>query len=30
MNKPNTRVAYDLQEIGKPCLEDILGEFVDK
>ena len=28
MNKPNTRVAYDLQEIGKPCLEDILGDFL--
>ncbi|MCL2857587.1 MAG: cyclic 2,3-diphosphoglycerate synthase [Oscillospiraceae bacterium] len=30
MNKPSTRVAYDLQEIGKPCLEDVLEEFLGK
>jgi predicted GTPase len=28
INKPNTRVYYDLQEIGKPDLDDILGEFI--
>lgn len=28
INKPNTRVYYDLQEIGKPDLVDVLGEFV--
>ncbi|MHA2157879.1 MAG: GTPase, partial [Candidatus Thorarchaeota archaeon] len=30
IDKPNTRVKYDLQEIGKPNLEDILKEFVKK
>lgn len=30
INKPNTRVYYDLQEIGDPNLEDILGEFLKK
>ncbi|MGM0687819.1 MAG: GTP-binding protein, partial [Promethearchaeati archaeon] len=30
IDKPNTRVRYDLQEIGKPDLEDILAEFVEK
>ncbi len=30
INKPNTRVRYDLQEIGRPNLEDILSEFVKK
>jgi len=30
MNKPSTRVAYDLQEIGKPCLDDIIAEFLGK
>ena len=30
IKKPNTRVYYDLQEIGKPDLADILDEFVDK
>jgi predicted GTPase len=30
IDKPNTRVFYDLQEIGQPDLEGILGEFVDK
>ncbi len=26
--KPNTRVYYDLQEIGKPDFKEILGEFI--
>jgi predicted GTPase len=30
IKKPNTRVYYDLQEIGKPDLTDVLGEFVKK
>ncbi len=30
INKPNTRIRYDLQEIGKPDLEDVLKEFVEK
>jgi len=30
INKPNTRVYYDLQEIGKPDLSEILDEFVKK
>ncbi|MCK5821637.1 MAG: hypothetical protein KAH17_07120 [Bacteroidales bacterium] len=30
ITKPNTRVFYDLQEIGKPDLTDILDEFVVK
>jgi predicted GTPase len=30
IRKPNTRVYYDLQEIGKPDLTDVLGEFVKK
>jgi len=28
IDKPNTRVEYALQEIGKPDLEDILSEFI--
>jgi predicted GTPase len=28
IKKPNTRVYYDLQEIGKPDLKDILNEFL--
>ncbi|MHA1587262.1 MAG: GTPase, partial [Candidatus Thorarchaeota archaeon] len=28
INKPNTRVRYNLQEIGRPNLEDVLSEFV--
>lgn len=28
IDKPNTRVFYDLQEIGKPDLDDVLGDFV--
>ena len=30
IEKPNTRVFYDLQEIGEPTLEGVLAEFVDK
>jgi len=30
IRKPNTRVHYDLQEIGSPNLCEILGDFVDK
>lgn len=30
INKPNTRVYYDLQEIGKPDLTDLLDEFILK
>jgi len=30
IKKPNTRVYYDLQEIGKPDLEMILSEFIKK
>jgi predicted GTPase len=30
INKPNTRVYYDLQEIGDPNLDQILDEFVKK
>ena len=30
INKPNTRVYYDLQEIGYPNLKEIIEEFVDK
>ncbi len=30
INKPNTRVYYDLQEIGYPTLEGILNDFVKK
>ncbi len=30
IKKPNTRVYYDLQEIGEPNLEGILDEFVQK
>ena len=28
IDKPNVRVRYDLQEIGRPNLEDVLTEFV--
>jgi predicted GTPase len=28
INKPNTRVYYDLQEIGKPDLKELLEEFL--
>jgi len=30
IHKPNTRVYYDLQEIGHPDLNGILNEFLDK
>ena len=30
IRKPNTRVYYDLQEIGKPDLSDVLEEFLSK
>ena len=30
IDKPNTRVYYDLQEIGYPNLEGILNDFVKK
>ncbi|MCF6241012.1 MAG: cyclic 2,3-diphosphoglycerate synthase [Bacteroidales bacterium] len=30
INKPNTRVYYDLQEIGEPNLDRILSDFVKK
>lgn len=30
IKKPNTRVYYDLQEIGYPSLDEIIGEFVEK
>jgi len=29
INKPNTRVYYDLQEIGHPTLQEILGDFIE-
>jgi len=28
INKPNTRVEYSLQEIGRPDMEDVLAEFI--
>ena len=30
MNKPNTRVAYELQEIGAPTMDDVIGDFLKK
>jgi predicted GTPase len=30
INKPTTRVFYDLQEIGHPNLEDVLGDFLEE
>jgi predicted GTPase len=30
INKPNTRVQYNLQEIGSPDLENILKQFIQK
>ena len=30
IDKPNTRVFYDLEEIGSPKLDDILNEFTEK
>ncbi len=29
INKPSVRVRYDLQEIGKPDLEDVIREFIE-
>lgn len=29
INKPNTRVYYDLQEIGSPNLNEVVSDFVD-
>ncbi|MCL2095435.1 MAG: cyclic 2,3-diphosphoglycerate synthase [Oscillospiraceae bacterium] len=30
INKPNTRVEYALQEIGKPDMNDVLADFINK
>jgi predicted GTPase len=30
IDKPNTRVYYDLQEIGQPTLAGVIDEFVEK
>ena len=30
ITKPNTRVTYNLQEIGKPDIEDVLADFIAK
>jgi predicted GTPase len=30
IKKPNTRVYYDLQEIGYPNLEEVIDDFVKK
>jgi hypothetical protein len=30
INKPSTKVDYDLQEIGKPDLNELIGDFLDK
>ena len=30
INKPNTRVAYNLQEIGRPNMEDVIADFLEK
>jgi predicted GTPase len=30
IEKPHVRIQYELQEIGKPNLEDILKDFVKK
>jgi predicted GTPase len=30
IDKPNTRVEYELQEIGRPDMEDVLNEFIAK
>ena len=29
IKKPHTRVKYDLQEIGSPTLDDLIGDFLD-
>ena len=30
IKKPNTRVYYDLQEIGNPNLREVMNDFVKK
>ena len=30
INKPNTRVEYSLQEIGRPDMDDVLADFIRK
>ena len=30
INKPSTRVTYDLQSIGKPTLKDVIDDFLIK
>jgi len=30
INKPNTRVTYALQEIGEPCMDEVIGDFLKK
>jgi hypothetical protein len=30
IEKPHTRVFYDLQEIGKPDLDSVLDEFIEE
>jgi len=30
IKKPNTRVYYDLQEIGNPNLEEVINDFIEK
>ncbi len=30
INKPSTRVNYDLQEIGKPDLDELIGSFLER
>ena len=30
IRQPNTRVYYDLQEIGSPNLEEVLEEFIEQ
>ncbi|MCL2009861.1 MAG: cyclic 2,3-diphosphoglycerate synthase [Synergistaceae bacterium] len=30
INKPNTRVRYALQEIGRPTMDDVLADFIKK
>jgi predicted GTPase len=30
IDKPNTRVEYSLQELGRPNLDDVLAEFIAK
>jgi len=30
INKPNAIVGYDLQEIGRPNLDDVVGDFLKK